>query len=180
MNSHKAINAIIPGLGQRSLKTALATAILALIYLPFGGNPTFACIGAIFGMGNDIEDSKRSGGNRLIGTIIGGFIGIGIFRVEHLAFPEGNYYFRVALIFFGVILLVWSSVVFKWPGAVQPGGVVLCIILFNTPADHISYAFNRMFDTAIGVIFAIAINKLFKRKRVNRWLKREVTEETGT
>ncbi len=85
---------------------------------------------------------------------------------------------KAVLIFFGVILLVWSSVAFKWPGAVQPGGVVLCIILFNTPADHVAYAFGRMIDTAIGVIFAIAVNGLFKRNRVDRWLKREVTGET--
>lgn len=178
MNSHKPVHAVIPGFGQRSLKTALATAILAFIYLPFGEDPTFACIGVIFGMGNGIEDSKKSGGNRLIGTIIGGFLGIGMFWMEHLAFPSGNYYLKVALIFFGVILLVWSSVVFRWPGAVQPGGVVLCIIMFNTPENHIAYAFNRMFDTAIGVIFAIAVNKFFTRSRVDRWLKREVLEET--
>ncbi len=177
MNSHKPIHALIPGFGQRSLKTALATAILALIYLPFRENPTFACIGVIFGMGNGIEDSKKSGGNRLVGTIIGGLLGIGIFRAEHLAFPNGNYYFRVILIFLGVILLVWSSVVFRWPGAVQPGGVVLCIILFNTPVNHIDYAFQRMFDTAVGVVFAIAVNEFFKRERVDRWLRREAEKE---
>lgn len=178
MNNHKPIHAVIPGLGQRSLKTAFATTILALLYLPFGGNPTFACIGVIFGMGNDIEDSKMSGGNRFIGTIIGGLLGIGIFRIEHLLFPGGNYYLRVVLIFFGVILLVWSSVAFKWPGAVQPGGVVLCIILLNTPVNHVAYAVYRMLDTGIGVIFAIAVNELLKRNRVDRWLKREIPEET--
>lgn len=178
MNSHRPIRAVIPGLGQRSLKTALATAMLALLYLPFGGDPTFACIGVIFGMGNGMEDSKKSGGNRLIGTVIGGLLGIGIFWLEHRIFPEGNYYAKILLVFAGVILLVWSSVTFKWPGAVQPGGVVLCIILFNTPAHHIAYAFSRMFDTAVGVVFAIAGNSLFPRSRVDRWLKREAEEET--
>lgn len=174
MNSHKPVHAIIPGLGQRSLKTALATAILALMYLPLDKNPTFACIGVIFGMGNDMEDSKKSGGNRLIGTVIGGLLGLGIYWAEHLIFPEGNYYLKVVLIFMGIILLVCSSVVFGWPGAVQPGGVVLCIILFNTPVNYVSYAFGRMFDTAVGVVFAIAVNGVFQRKRVDRWLKREV------
>lgn len=179
MNSHKPIHAVIPGLGLRSIKTALATAMLALMYLPFGGNPTFACIGVIFGMGNDREDSIKSGGNRLIGTIIGGLLGIGIFRVEHQIFANGNYYLKVALIFLGIIFLVWLSVTFKWPGAIQPGGVVLCIILFNIRASHIAYAFSRMFDTAVGVIFAIAVNELFRRNRVDRWLKKEITEEAG-
>lgn len=179
MNSHRPVHAMIPGLGQRGLKTALATAILALIYLPFDRDPTFACIGVIFGIGSDMEDSKRSGGNRLIGTIIGGLLGIGILWTEHWIFPNGNYYLKVALIFLGIILLIWASVAFKWPGAVQPGGVVLCIILFNTPADHIAYAFGRMFDTAIGVVFAIAVNQILRRSRVDRWLKRKVREESG-
>lgn len=179
MSNHRPINALFPGLGLRSLKTALATAILALLYLPFGEDPTFACIGVIFGMGNGFEDSKRSGGNRLIGTVIGGFLGLGLFWVEHWFFPGGNYYLRDILVFVGVILLVWSSVTFKWPGAVQPGGVVLCIIMFNTPTNHIGYALGRMLDTAIGVIFAIAVNLLLARTVVDRWLKREAPKESG-
>lgn len=165
----------IPGLGQRSLKTALAAAILALLYLPLDRNPTFACIGAIFGMGNGMEESRRSGGNRAIGTILGGFLGLGLFWVEHRGFPHGNYLLRVALMCLGVILLVWSSVFFRWPGAVQPGGVVLCIILFNTPDDHIAYALRRMVDTAAGVLFALAVNALLDRSRVDRWLHRTPT-----
>ena len=39
------------------------------------------------------------------------------------------------------------------------GGVVLCILLFNTPTDtYISYALNRIFDTGIGVLTAIFVN----------------------
>lgn len=128
-------------------------------------------------MGNDIEDSKKCGGNRLIGTIIGGFLGIAILWIEYLIFLERSYYLRVTFIFFGVILLVWSSVVFRWPGAVQPGGVVLCIILFDTPANHIAYALSRMIDTAAGVVFAIIVNQLLHRDRIDKWFKREISDE---
>ena len=39
------------------------------------------------------------------------------------------------------------------------GGVVLCILLFNTPTDtYISYALNRILDTGIGVLTAIFVN----------------------
>ena len=76
---HNPVHAPIPGLGFRSIKTALAAMFTALIYvfLP-NSNPTFACIGAIFGMGADMEESRRSGGNRFFGTVIGGFIGVGV------------------------------------------------------------------------------------------------------
>ena len=52
----------------------------------------------------------------------------------------------------------------------QPGGVVLCIILFNTPVDtYIAYSLNRMADTGIGVVVALLVNTIVTRERVERW-----------
>ena len=171
MDQHKPIHAPIPGLGLRSIKTALAVTLTALFYalLP-DRNPTFACIGAIFGLGSDMEDSWRSGGNRLFGTVIGGFIGMWLYWIEHKIVPTGNYYLCLPFLFFGILILVSFSVLFRWPGAVQPGGVVLCIILYNTPPNHISYALDRMLDTGIGVVVAFLINLFFPRSRLERWL----------
>lgn len=167
---HSPVHAPIPGLGLRSIKTALATVLTALLYAFFpNSNPTFACIGAIFGMGADMEDSRRSGGNRFFGTIIGGFIGLGLYWLEHLIYPEGNYWLRLPLISLGVVAMISICVLFHWPGGVQPGGVVLCIILFNTPAHHIDYAVNRMIDTGVGVVIALLVNYLLPRSRVERW-----------
>lgn len=176
MEEHNPVHAPIPGLGLRSIKTALATMITALLYafVP-DANPTFACIGAIFGMGVDMEDSKRSGGNRFFGTIIGGFIGLGLFWLEHRFYPEGSYWLRLLMVFIGIIMLVAVCVRFRWPGGVQPGGVVLCIILFNTPSNYIDYAFARMVDTGIGVLIALLVNYIFSRKRVETWLHMKKT-----
>ena len=56
--------------------------------------------------------------------------------------------------FIGTILLILLCQLF-WVGGVQPGGVVLCILLFNTPVDtYISYALSRIFDTGVGVVAA--------------------------
>ena len=45
--------------------------------------------------------------------------------------------------------------------------VVLCIVLFSTPIEtYISYALNRIFDTAIGVIAALLVNYFLPRPRV--------------
>ncbi len=155
-------------IGMRNIKTALAATLCALIYFPFGRNPTFACIGAIFGTGNDMGNSWLSGGNRLFGTVIGGVIGMLLFRLYMIFYPSGETHLLMLLfIFVGVILLILTSLYFKWPGAIQPGGVVLAIILFNTPPEHyISYSLNRMLDTAIGVVIALLINLIFPRERV--------------
>lgn len=164
-------------IGMRNVKTAIAATLCAFLYAFFDRNPTFACIGAIFGMGNGFEDSKRSGGNRLFGTIIGGIIGMILYYIYIQFYPEPTSNFRIMLfelLFVGVILLVLVCQLFVIPGAIQPAGVVLCIIMFNTPVDQfISYPLNRIFDTAMGVVIGIAVNQIISRERVakvKKWL----------
>ena len=174
---------ILPGFGLRSAKTALSATFLAAVYYLFDRNPTFACIGAVFGMGSDLEDSWRHGGNRLIGTIIGGLIGLFAFWMEHQFFPGGNHLLRLLLLFMGILFLAHFSVICGWPNAVQPGGVVLAIILFSTPDNHISYAINRMIDTGIGVVVSMLLNHLMPRHLLKAWLgklRRKSEEEIET
>ncbi len=169
-------------IGQRNIKTAFATTLTALIYLLIKRDPTFACIGSIFGMGSDMGNSKLHGGNRFFGTLIGGVLGMLLFRIYIIFYPEGGMYFlMLPLLFVGVVLLILCSQIFHWVGAVQPGGVMLCIILFRTPVDqYISYSINRIIDTGIGVLVALAINALLPRERLEKWLvalhlKRKIT-----
>lgn len=158
--------------GMRNVKTAIAASLCALLYAFFDRNPTFACIGAIFGMGSDFNDSKRSGGNRLLGTIVGGIIGMILFYIYIQVYPEptGNMrFFLFSLLFWGIIVLVLVCQYFVIPGAIQPAGVVLCIILFNTPVEeYISYPIDRILDTAIGVLIGIAVNVIISRERIEK------------
>ncbi len=154
--------------GQRSIKTAAAATLCAFLYLIFGANPTFACIGAIFGLGNDMSMSKLNGGNRFFGTIVGGFVGMGLFRIYISIVPSGERNFLMLLfLFVGVVLTIMGCQLCKWPGGIQPGGVVLCIILFSTPVEtYISYSVFRMLDTGVGVACALFVNWYFTRERV--------------
>ena len=161
-------------IGQRNIKTALAATLCALIYFLADRNPTFACIGAIFGMGSDMDNSRLNGGNRFFGTLFGGLLGMGLFRLYILFYPDGSKHFLILLfLFIGVIILILISLQFRWPGAVQPGGVVLCILLFNTPvATYISYSLARILDTGIGVIIAMLVNWLLPREKVVHFLEK--------
>ena len=152
----------LPKIGMRNIKTALAAALCALIYYFWNRSPAFACIGAIFGMGSNLENSKLHGGNRLFGTVIGGFLGMALFRVYLAFYPEGGHtLLLVPLVFIGTVALIVLCQLF-WVGGVQPGGVVLCIILFSTPVEsYVGYALNRILDSGIGVIVALAVNSMF-------------------
>lgn len=152
----------LPRVGMRNIKTATAAALCALVYFFLNRSPAFTCIGAIFGMGSDLENSQLHGGNRLFGTLIGGLLGMALFRVYLIFYPDGGHsLLLVPLVFVGVVILILLCQIF-WVGGVQPGGVVLCLLLFNTPPDtYISYALNRILDTAIGVVAAMVVNSLF-------------------
>lgn len=159
-------------IGQRNIKTALAATLCAALYFIAGANPTFACIGAIFGMGSDMENSKLNGGNRFWGTIIGGFLGMLLFHFYIYFYPDGQYHALMLLfLFIGVVILILISQAFRWPGAIQPGGVVLSIILFNTPVDtYVTYSLHRMIDTGVGVAIALLVNWLLPREKMDKWL----------
>ena len=173
MESEKKQMMQLPRMGMRNVKTAIAAAVCALIYYFIDRSPAFACIGAIFGMGSDLENSKLHGGNRLFGTIIGGLLGILLFRIYLIFYPDGRpTLLMVLLVFIGTLLLVAFCQIF-WIGGVQPGGVVLCIILFNTPVEtYVSYALNRMFDTAVGVIIALFVNSILPGGFTFLWMQR--------
>ena len=163
----------LPKIGMRNIKTALAAALCAFIYYFLDRSPAFACIGAIFGMGSDLENSKLHGGNRLFGTAIGGLLGMALFRIYLIFYPEGGHtLLLVPLVFIGTVALILLCQIF-WVGGVQPGGVVLCIILFNTPVEsYITYALNRIFDTGIGVIMALVVNSVFPGGFTFRFMER--------
>lgn len=162
-----------PGVGMRNIKTAIAASLCALVYYYIGRSPAFACIGAIFGMGSDMEDARRNGGNRLFGTLIGGLLGMALFRIYLIFVPDGSHsLLLVPLTFIGTVLLILLCQMF-WVGGVQPGGVVLCILLFNTPVhSYVSYAINRILDTAVGVLVALTISYLFPRGWMRLWPQR--------
>ena len=160
-------------IGMRNIKTAAAATICAFVYFLLDRNPTFACIGAVFGVGKDLSHSWLNGGNRLFGTIIGGVVGVLLFKFYLVFVPDGHHtLLLVPLVFVGTIILIMACQAF-WVGGVQPGGVVLCILLFNTPAaTYIDYAMNRIFDTAVGVIIALIVSYVFPRGWMQLWPER--------
>ena len=164
---------LFPKIGMRNVKTALAAALCALVYYFLDRGPAFACIGAIFGMGSDMEDSRKNGGNRLFGTLIGGLLGMVLFRLYLFIEPTGKYtLWLVPLTFIGTVILIVLCQMF-WVGGVQPGGVVLCILLFNTPVEsYVSYALYRILDTTIGVLVAWAVSYVFPRGWMQLWKER--------
>lgn len=156
----------LPKVGLRSIKTAVSATLCAVLYILIDRNATFACIGAVFGMDNEGVAPWKTGGNRLAGTVIGGFLGMGLFYLQK-QIPGKP--FQILLLLAGIILLIHLSLFFRVPGAIQGGAVVFYIVMLNTPANqYISYALNRMLDTGVGVGMSLMINLAFSRTRIQK------------
>lgn len=156
-------------IGWRNIKTSVTAMLVAMAYCLIGRNPAFACIGVIFGMGTDMPDSIKNGGNRLFGTLIGGLLSIAVFWVYLHIYPQGGHSMLLAVLLGIATVILILLCQYFWPGGVQPGGVVLCIVLYSTPVEtYVSYALNRILDTTIGVIVALLVNYFLPRERVVR------------
>ena len=171
----------VPKIGMRNLKTAIAATLCALIYAPVNRNPTFACIGAVFAMNNSLQNSWVTGGNRLIGTVIGGFCGMFFFYLYQLFppfFPNYPFLSESLFLFIGIIVMNLASQFFHANDAIPPGSVVFYIVMLNTPEnEYISYALDRMFDTGFGVILSILVNVAMPREFFERHMSRRRLEE---
>ena len=152
----------LPRIGMRTVKTILSATIIAIIYSFFDRSACFACIGAVFGMGSRFQGGLTAGGNRFIGTLIGGLVSLPFYLLYHEyshILPQWVY------LSLGLLLLMYICQITHAYGGVQPGAVVFFVVIY-TVADpkHFSYVFARILDTGIGVAFSLLISWLFPSK----------------
>ena len=144
--------------GWRTIKTAVTAMLVAMVYCLLDRNPAFACIGVIFGMGMDIPDSIKNGGNRLFGTLIGGSaVHRGVLDLPAFLSAGRPQYAA---------------------GGAAGGGycgadrAVPVLLAGRRAARRRGAALNRILDTAIGVIAAWLVNYFLPRARVVALWKR--------
>lgn len=181
MLSQKKPSFHLPKIGMRNLKTAIAATLCALLYALVDRNPTFACISAVFAMNTNLQSSWKTGGNRLWGTVIGGFTGMlffYIFKRLPLLFPQSAALSELIFLFVGVIVMILACQLFGVNDCIPSSSVVFYIVMLLTPADeYISYPLNRMLDTAIGVLMSILVNIALPRELLERFMSRKALDE---
>ena len=166
----------VPGVGMRNVKTAVAVVVCFLIFLPFwssssGGErtligPFYACIAAVICMQSSVEQSVRQGVSRLIGTAIGGGVGLLVLLVDDLL----EIPLLTGLILGGgVVLVIWLCNVIHRPSACSIGCVVLCVVMINhSGTERYLYTLARMGETAVGIVVAILVNRFLPDRRRGR------------
>lgn len=149
-------NLQFPKIGLRNIKTALSV-LICMIILP--EDAFYAAIASVICMQSTVENSVKSGINRIIGTLIGGTLGV-FFLLSIRYFDIFKFAFLVAAI--GVICVIYICNFIKKPGSCSISCIVLIRILTAPESsDAIAYATSRTFETALGIIIAILVNKYF-------------------
>lgn len=138
-------------IGMRNIKTALAVVVSVIIADLFNlSSAFFVATGALISMESTVKKGVKAGIYRVLGTVIGGCVGV----IMYLIAP-GN----LMLIFFGIVILISILNFLNWHDCISIACVVFCVIMISMTDEHIVlYAFQRTFDTIIGIIIAIVIN----------------------
>ncbi len=141
-------------LGLRTLKTAAAVIIALALADTFGassGKLIFAVLGVMAAMQPTFKDSWESCLTQIVGVILGAAAGL-LLRLLPIApaFSSG----------IGILLVIvgYNSLGIRF----DPGLACIIVVTVCTTADMhpMDYAFDRIWDTAIGLVVGMLINTL--------------------
>lgn len=159
----------LPKVGMRMVKTAIAVMICFFVFLPFWANPSpggsgllenagpfYACIAAVICMQSSVEQSVRQGVSRIIGTCIGGLVGLGVLLLDDLMEQPVVTGLLMGL---GIVLTLWLCNLIQRPAACAIGCVVVCVVMLNhSGPDRYLYTLFRIVETIVGILVAIGVN----------------------
>ncbi|MEG1932125.1 MAG: aromatic acid exporter family protein [Pygmaiobacter sp.] len=164
----------LPHVGARMVKTVMSATLVAILYSLLGRNACFACIGAVYGMGNVFRGGLQSGGNRFIGTLIGGIFAIPFYALVHFSpWPIPSWVY----IGIGLFVVLYVSAMFGAHGAIQPGTVVFFVVIYTVAESRfVAYTIARILDTGVGVLVSLLISKLFPSPYEQQMLDQKAEE----
>ena len=138
-------------IGMRSIKTAISVFICLILSKLFNVEyPFYAAIAAVISMQSSITNSLKVGKNRMLGTFIGAVVGLLLALIK----PES-----IILTSIGIIIVIYICNLLKWKGSVSIAGIVFISIMVNLgERDPLFYSINRLADTLLGIIVAMAVN----------------------
>lgn len=138
-------------IGWRIIKTGIAVGIcIRIAQLLKFEYPFYSAIAAVIAMQATIEDSLKAGFHRMQGTIVGAFVGF-LFALVAVNNP----------LWTGLGLIVTLSVLkwMQWQEAMNIASIVFIAVSINLTGKPLDYAFNRIIDTAVGIIVAYFVNR---------------------
>lgn len=144
--------------GLRTFKTGIAVFLCILIFhFTNRDTPMIACLSAVFAMRQDTSSSLSFGYSRISGNLLGGAFGI---LYYFLAKQVANQFaLELLVIPILVIILITLCNVLNLNTGIIGAAATLFIIVMTIPANEsILFVLDRILDTVLGTIIAIAVN----------------------
>ena len=148
-------------IGMRIIKTALAVFICGLIgWLRDETMYFFSMIAAIICIQKSAEATIKNSFNRVVGTAIGGAFGVALLFAETQLHMQRFMPLYVLVVSLLLIPIIVTTLAIHKPSV----SGFTCIVFLSISIYHVgdaspyTYAMNRLLDTVIGIIVALAVN----------------------
>lgn len=164
MKNSKRNKIVLPGIGMRIIKSAIAVAICYVIDILRGGEGMvfYSQLAALWCIQMYRSNTKKNAIQRTIGTCVGAIYGLCYLLLYSVMI---NYVFllkwtEILLVSLFIILVLYTTVLLKKNQASYFSCVVFLSIVVNHASDINPYLFvwNRFLDTMIGIAVGITIN----------------------
>ena len=159
-------------IGKRAVKTALAVSVCIFISFVFKRDDSlFSAIAAMICMQQTSDETFKTGLNRTIGTVLGGVLGYVVLEIICLI-PNYNNFFDIIIAPACILIVIYICNMTNRKESIIIGCIVLISIVVQPEknlGDTFFYVVNRVIDTTIGIVIAMAINAfIFPNKKIEQ------------
>ena len=162
-------------IGMRIIKTVVAVFLCGLLAYFRSASGFYSMIAAVVCIQNSAGKTIESSVNRMIGTLVGGIMGVlvvysldtlGVLYIELL---------RYAVLSVMLIPIIKLCLTIKKPGCAAMACIVfLCVTVNHSVGDTPAiYSIDRLFETMVGVALACAIDILLPYQSVPQPVRTE-------
>lgn len=158
---------VIPGIGMRIIKSALAVEICYIINLfrADQGMVFYSQLAALWCIQMYRSNTMKNAIQRTIGTLVGALYGLIYLLVNQIIFRIDNninIFAEEMLVALMIIVVLYTTVLLKQNQAAYFSCVVFLSIVVNHIGDINPYMFvwNRFLDTMIGIVVGILVNDI--------------------
>lgn len=169
-------------LGLRNIKTAIsvmACVVIDMLFemlfaaLPSSGTvlyrvlsiyisrnmSVYACIAAVITMCSTLPLSRRSGAERILGTLLGGAAGaLMVIAAERFLLPQ------IITLPLGVMVLIYLLTLLGRGEMVTVTLTVFLITMISGPSQPHIYVASKVFATSLGAAVSLFVNRIIKPK----------------
>lgn len=141
-------------IGMRTLKTGIAVILTCILTGFVVDNMFYAATACVVTMQDTIKTSFKMGSQRVLGTLIGGVVGFLLF----LVMPKNPFLCGI-----GIMVVIKLCDIFKLSSLVVSSVTFFSLYLGYINSEPLTYSFQRILDTSIGVIMGLIINYIMAR-----------------